>query len=101
MIYGTEFLRRARSELLEAWEWYEDKQVRLGDKFKQQVDICIRTIEQNPKRYPERRRNYREGIVKGFPYLVIYRIHGRKKTVVIISIFHTSRSPRKKKSADK
>jgi plasmid stabilization system protein ParE len=96
MIYSIEFVRKARSELLETWGWYEDKQAGLGDKFKHQVDICIRTIEQNPKRYPEKRRNYRESIVKGFPYLIIYRVHERKKTVAIVTVFHTSRSPRKK-----
>lgn len=96
MSYSIEFLRKARIELLEAWEWYEDKQSGLGDKFKHQVDICIRAIEHNPERYPDRRRNYRECIVKGFPYLLIYRIHKRKKIIAIVSVFHTSRSPRKK-----
>ncbi len=96
MIYSIEFLRRARLELLEAWEWYEDKQIGLGDKFKHQADICIRAVEKNPERYPERRRNYREGIVKGFPYLIIYRIHKRRNTIAIVSVFHTSRSPRRK-----
>ena len=96
MIYNIEFLKKARLELLEAWKWYEDKQIGLGDKFKHQVDICIKAIEQNPKKYPERKINYREGIIKVFPYLVIYRIHKTKKTIAIISVFHTSRSPRKK-----
>lgn len=55
MIYSTEFLLKARLELMEAWRWYEDKQPDLGDRFKQQVYDCIRTIEQHPERYPERR----------------------------------------------
>lgn len=54
MIYGIEFLSKARLELLEAWEWYEDKQPGLGDKFKQQVYDCVKIIEQYPDRYPER-----------------------------------------------
>lgn len=28
MSYRTEFLKKARLELLEAWSWYEDKQPR-------------------------------------------------------------------------
>lgn len=96
MKYGLEYLKKARTELFEAWEWYEDRQKGLGDKFKLQVDNCIKSILQNPERYPERKRYYREAIVRIFPYLIVYRINKRKKTIAIVSIFHTSRSTRKK-----
>lgn len=96
MIYSTEFLLKARIELLEAWEWYEDKQPGLGDKFKQHVYSCLRIIEQHPNRYPERKKYYREALVKIFPYLVIYRIDKKQKRIAIISVFHNSRRPKKK-----
>jgi hypothetical protein len=57
MMYQIEFLRKSRSELLAAWEWYEDKQPGLVDKFKHQVDLRINEIERNPRRYPERKKN--------------------------------------------
>lgn len=96
MTYTSEFLRKARMELTEAWEWYEDRQSGLGDRFKQHVFNCIKLIEQNPEQYPERRKNYREAIIKIFPYLIIYRIHKRKRIIAVVSVFHTRRSPRKK-----
>ena len=96
MIYSTEFLLKARTELVQAWEWYEDKQPGLGDRFKQQVYNCIRIIEQHPERYPERKKYYREALVKIFPYLVIYRINKSKKRIAIVSVFHSSRKPKKK-----
>ncbi len=96
MTYTIEFLLKARLELIEAWEWYEDRQPGLGDRFKNEVYNCIRIIEQHPERYPERRKNYNEALVKVFPCLVIYRIHKRKKSVAIVSVFHTSRNPKKK-----
>ncbi|WP_315814203.1 type II toxin-antitoxin system RelE/ParE family toxin [Paraflavitalea speifideaquila] len=96
MSYSIEYLQKARLELVEAWEWYEDRQTGLGDKFKMSIDSCIRSIEQNPERYPERRKHYREGIIKTFPYLLVYRIHKRKKVIAIVSVFHTRRNPRKK-----
>ncbi|MBD0279158.1 MAG: type II toxin-antitoxin system RelE/ParE family toxin [Flavisolibacter sp.] len=34
--------------------------------------------------------------VKIFPYLIIYRIHKRKKVIAIVSIFHTRRHPKNK-----
>lgn len=96
MTYSTEFLGKARMELAEAWSWYEDKQPGLGDRFKQQVYDCIGTIEQHPERYAERKKNYREALLKIFPYLVIYRIHKRKKLIAIVSVFHTRRNPKNK-----
>ena len=96
MTYKTELLAKARLELFDAWSWYEDKQPGLGWRFRDKVYDCIKTIEKNPERYPERRKNYREALVKIFPYLVIYRIHKRKQTIAIVSVFHTYRSPSKK-----
>lgn len=96
MSYSIELLLRARQELLAAWEWYEDKQPGLGDRFKEQVFKSIFDIEKYPERYPERIKNYREASVKIFPYLIIYRIRKRNKLIAVISIFHTRRNPRKK-----
>jgi hypothetical protein len=45
MSYHVEFLPRARKELLNAWEWYEDRQAGLGDRFLEQVFICTHIIE--------------------------------------------------------
>ena len=96
MTYKTEFLPKARLELFEAWGWYEDKQPGLGNRFKEKVYDCIKSIEKTPERYPERRKNYREALVKIFPYMVVYRIHKRKQAIAIVSIFHTYRNPLKK-----
>lgn len=96
MSYTTEFLLKARMELLEAWEWYEDRQEGLGYRFKEKLYECIKRIEKSPERYPERKKKYREALVDVFPYIVVYRIHKRKKIIAIASVFHTRRSPLKK-----
>ena len=54
MSYKVEFLPRARRELLEAWDWYDDKWSGLGDRFMQEVETKIQQIEKTPERYPER-----------------------------------------------
>ena len=96
MSYTIVFLVRAQHELLDAWEWYENKQTGLGDRFKDQLMNRIHSIAQHPERYPIRIATYREVRIKVFPYLVIYRIDKDTNTVVISSIFHTSRNPMKK-----
>ena len=90
------FLLRARQELMKAWEWYEDRQPNLGARFQGEVYKQINLIEEHPKRYPKRRKNYRETKVAVFPYLIIYRLDERSDQVIIVSIFHTSRNPRLK-----
>ena len=96
MNYKAEFLPRARREFLEAWAWYDDRLGGLAERFSQEVDRKIRQIERAPERYPERKNGFRETPIKIFPYLILYKVHNRKKIVAISSIFHTSRNPRKK-----
>ena len=101
MIYKVELLPRARKELIDAWDWYDDKWTGLGDRFMREVEKKLDQIEKTPERYPERRKGFRETKVRVFPYLIIYRIQKRKKIIAISSIFHTSRNPKKKYSGMK
>jgi mRNA-degrading endonuclease RelE of RelBE toxin-antitoxin system len=96
MSYTSEFLLRARSELLAAWEWYEDKQEGLGDRFKKEVYDKISQIEITPERYPQRKKNFYEARLKIFPYLIIFRFQKQRKIIAIVSVFHTSRNPKRK-----
>lgn len=101
MIYRVEFLPRARKELLDAWDWYDDRWTGLGDRFMREVEKKLQQIEKTPERYAERRKGFRETKMNVFPYLIIYRIQKRKKIVAISSIFHIRRNPRKKYSRGK
>lgn len=91
--FTYELVLRARYEILEAWEWYEDRQEGLGDRFINQINLKIKQIIQTPERYPEKKRSFREAKIDVFPYLLIYKIANRKKVITIISVFHTSRNP--------
>src|SRR3954470_12820149 len=96
MSYKHILLVRARNELLDAWIWYEERQEGLGDRFKNEAYKRIHEIEQHPERYPERAKFYRETMIKTFPYLIIYQIDKKEKLVIVSSIFHGRRNPKKK-----
>lgn len=96
MIYTAVFLRRAYVELLEAWIWYEEKQTNLGDRFKDEVYKRVRQIEENPYRYPEKKKHFRETMITVFPFKIIYRVNRKNKQIAIVSIFHVSRNPQRK-----
>ena len=95
-VYTSILSTRAQKEITQSWEWYEERQQNLGDRFVKEVISKIRLIEQTPERYPTRFKSYKEALVPIFPFLIIYRLNRRKKSVRIVSLFHTSLNPKKK-----
>jgi plasmid stabilization system protein ParE len=87
------FSVKAESEIVEAYDYYELKQLLLGDKFVSCVELAADTISENPEAFPKKLRNYREYLVPVFPYLLIYEYIPEKKLIYILSVFHTSRNP--------
>jgi plasmid stabilization system protein ParE len=87
---------RAQKEIAQAWNWYEDRQQGLGDRFVKEITTRFRKIETNPFRFSKRYKTYHEAIVPVFPYLIIYKVLKRKNSIRIVSIFHTSLDPKKK-----
>lgn len=94
--YSVILSSRAQKEIAEAWNWYEDRQPGLGDRFLKEITDRLRKIEHTPNRYPTRFKSYKETPVPVFPFLIIYRINKQKKLVRIVSVFHTSLNPKKK-----
>jgi plasmid stabilization system protein ParE len=94
--YLTIFSSRVQKEIAKSWEWYEERQPGLGDRFVKVVLTKIKLIEQHPERYPTRYKSYKETPTAVFPFLIIYRLNTRKKIIRIVSIFHTSLNPKRK-----
>lgn len=88
-------LPKAQKEILDAWEWYEDKQQGLGDRFKDEVYKKIKLIQSNPFYYPLKGK-YREVKIDVFPYLIIFNFNEKDNLLLIVSVFHTSRHPDRK-----
>jgi plasmid stabilization system protein ParE len=94
--FVTIFSSRVQKEIAKSWEWYEDRQPGLGDRFVNEVLFKIKLVEQHPERYPTRYKSYKETPIAVFPFLIIYRLNPRKKIIRIVSVFHTSLHPKKK-----
>lgn len=54
----------------------------------------IQYISQNPFHFQVKYKNYREGIMKAFPYVVIYQV--LDELIIISSVFPTKDDPGKK-----
>jgi hypothetical protein len=68
--YSSTISSRAQKEISESWNWYEERQVGLGDRFVKEVINRITEIEQHPERYPNRFKSYKETLIDTFPYLI-------------------------------
>ena len=86
---------KAQKEIIDAWEWYEDKQQGLGDRFLKEVHNKIKSIAANPLHYPLKGK-YREAQINIFPYLIIFKVDLKNDVVLVVSVFHMSRHPQKK-----
>jgi plasmid stabilization system protein ParE len=86
-----EFLPDARSEFLEAVEYYEARQHGLGKRFQAEIAEVCATILEHPFLWRERDGGFRRVNCPVFPYYIAYFIRGT--IVVVAAVAHASRHP--------
>lgn len=89
-------LEEADKELQEAAAWYEEKGSGLGFRFIEVIKRKFEIIQEHPERNSRRKGNFREAVVKIFPYVIVYTFYKENGVITVNSIFHTSQSPKKK-----
>ncbi len=92
-MYKSLILLLAKEDIRKAALWYNNRQAGLGKKFSSEVKKTVRFIEQNPKAVSIRYDNVRTVVLNVFPYMIHYTIDEAKQTIIISSVFHTSRNP--------
>lgn len=71
---------KIQKDLNEGFAWYEDKLKGLGYQFLNAVESRITEIIEQPESFGSKGNpNYREALVKKFPYIIIYTIYKKKK----------------------
>ena len=93
MIAPPILLPEAFDDVAEAYVWYENRSVGLGDRFLDRVDECIDRIRRNPELCERIYKDYRRSIVHRFPYVIFYE--HRADTITIYSVFHSAQDPQK------
>jgi hypothetical protein len=58
----------------DAYDWYEAQRLGLGEIFLTELDICYKKIQTNPAANSKVKKNYRQGRLLRFPYVVVYEI---------------------------
>jgi toxin ParE1/3/4 len=72
-VYSVIFTQAARTELVEAQDWYEAEAAGLGRQF------------------PTVFRNVRRALLRRFPYSLFFVVED--ETLIVIACFHASRDP--------
>jgi plasmid stabilization system protein ParE len=83
----------AAADVEEAYRWYEAQRQGLGEEFLLALGGVLRSIRENPDRYPIIYRQTRHALLGRFPYLVYYRLVDQG--VMVVACMHASRDPRR------
>lgn len=96
MVNVIEIRDKAIEEMDLSCQYYEEQLTGLGNEFIQEVFSKIRYIQEFPLHYQVFDKQYRKTKIGRFPFLIVYEFEQETKTVIIISVFHTSRNPKEK-----
>ena len=87
------FLPEVEYDIAEAYWWYEEKDLGLGDEFLRCLEEAFSRISQHPEHFPVRFESIRRILVRRFPYAV-YFYHDDEK-IFVTYVFHTAQNPSK------
>ncbi|MGY3215333.1 type II toxin-antitoxin system RelE/ParE family toxin [Mucilaginibacter sp. HD30] len=96
MTYIVELSLKARKELADASAWYDEQLFGLGEDFEKEVFIKIDLIKESPFHY-ESKKGFHEAITERFPFLLVFKVEQKLNIIIIVSIFHMSRHPKRKR----
>jgi len=90
LIYAPEIY----DDLQQNIDWYNERQSGLGSRFFKAVNEKIAWIKKTPYGTAIRYEEVRCTKVKGFPYMVHFKIFPDINTIKILAIFSTHRDPK-------
>lgn len=85
------FRKRARTELLEARDWYEARSAGLGLEFARAVDAALELVLRMPEAFTPVRGDVRQAVLRRFPYTILFAYE--KDEVVVLTVHHQRRAP--------
>ncbi len=76
--------------------WYRERSKQASEKFEIAINEKLNEICSDPALYRNAEKYFREALLKKYPFSIVYVIDEIQKIIVITSIFHNSRNPKKK-----
>jgi plasmid stabilization system protein ParE len=85
------FAPESAQDIHDAYQWYENWRVGLGEEFMSCVDACLQAICRQPEMHAKVRKEYRRALLRRFPYAVFYEHVA--DTITVFGVLHTARNP--------
>lgn len=82
----------AKTDVLQAFNWYEDRERGLGFEFTRAVRVAFAAIERDPTLYPVALEDIQRAQIGRFPYIVYFVV--LPNAVSVIAVLHARRDPR-------
>ncbi len=96
MKYEVIVKSEAREDIKQAMAWYEEKSNGLGEEFVEVILDYATYLSTNAHTHPKVNGEYRELLVKKFPYVIVYRIV-EDNLILILGVIHTMKHPASRK----
>lgn len=84
-------LPRAEFEIEKSFHFYNSLRTDLGNIFLNELDDYFELVLRNPQLFRKNRLEFREAVLKRFPFLIIYEQF--EGYLYVYSIFNTCRNP--------
>jgi plasmid stabilization system protein ParE len=88
-------LRKAVADLDEAIAWYESRDLRAAERFRQEVNAALDRISALPESYPLSDWQHRLCLIRKSQYIVVYRYDPDENEVIVVGFPHGKRDPKK------
>jgi plasmid stabilization system protein ParE len=92
MTFSSIVLPPAESDVLQAAQWYEDKDPGVGEKFVEAFQETLLAIQRAPLSFKIVLHKFRQARMNTFPFYVHFDL--RDDTVFVFAVTHASRNPR-------
>ena len=85
------FRPEASADVVEAFSWYEEQRLGLGEEFRADLDSTLTLLQQMPETGPMVHRGLRRVLLRHFPYAVYYGLG--QGLLEVRGVVHQHRSP--------
>jgi hypothetical protein len=94
MKYTVEYNPDFFNDIVEAVDWYNEKQAGLGDRLFKIIKQQTAKLSTSALHCAVKYDDIRCLGVEKYPYLIHYRVNEQTRTVKVEALFHTSRDPK-------
>lgn len=95
--FTLKVLPLAINDIQDIYDWYENKQTGLGEKFLQVLEEAFDELKINPF-YQVRYQNVRCRLMNRFPYMIHFSVNENTNVILIGAILNTGRGEKARRS---